>query len=173
MTGPPPAERPALALRHPTEGDQPRLVTVVDEWIGGRHVRHLLVRAWFRHVASTSWIAEDDRGGPIGLVIAYASQDLPDEGVIHLIGVHPGHRRRGIGRALIESSLADLAANGIGTVTALAWPGEPIATAFFRSVGFRADDGRGTQNLYGTPAYPDYEAPGEDRIVFVQRRGGG
>jgi hypothetical protein len=24
----------------------------------------------------------------------------------------------------------------------------------------------GSQNLYGTPAYPDYDADGDDRVVF-------
>jgi ribosomal protein S18 acetylase RimI-like enzyme len=128
------------------------------------------VRAWFRHVASTSWIAEDDAGAPIGVLIGYLSQERPDEAVLHLVAVHPSHRRRGIGRALVESLLADVAeaAGGRVTVTALAWPGEPIAVAFFRALGFGPDAGPGSQNLYGTPAFPDYEAPGEDRIVFVR-----
>ena len=31
-------------------------------------------------------------------------------------------------------------------------------------MGFAPDDGPGTQRLYGTPAYPDYDADGEDRV---------
>jgi ribosomal protein S18 acetylase RimI-like enzyme len=163
---------PSLALRRPTEADQPRIAAVVDDWFAGRRVRHLVVRAWFRHVASTSWLAEDDAGQPIGFLIGYRSQDRPGEAVLHLVAVHPSHRRRGIGRALVESFLADVAgtvgrgATGERTVTALAWPGEPIAISFFRSLGFRPDAGPGSQNLYGTPAFADYETRGEDRIVF-------
>ena len=33
-------------------------------------------------------------------------------------------------------------------------------------MGFAPADGPGTQNLYGTPAYPDYDADGDDRVVF-------
>lgn len=157
-----------MTYRHPTEADQPRIVGLVDEWFGGRRVRHLVVRAWFRHVASTSWLAEDEDGAPIGFLIGYRSQDHPDEAVLHLVGVHPSHRRRGVGRAMIESFLADAAAGGARTVIALAWPGDPIPIAFFRALGFRPDDGPGSQNLYGTAAFPDYEADGEDRIVFVR-----
>jgi len=160
---------PGLTLRHPTEADQPRVVAVVDDWFAGRRVRHLVVRAWFRHAASTSWLAEDATGQPIGFAIGYLSQDHPDEAVLHLVAVHPSHRRRGIGRALVESFLADVSAARVTTVTALAWPGEPGAIAFFRSLDFRPDDGPGSQNLYGTPAWPDYESGGEDRIVFVRR----
>lgn len=158
-----------LVLRHPIEGDQPRIVELVDDWFGGRRVRHLVVRAWFRHWGSTSWLAEDAAGHPIGFLLGYRSQDHPSEAVVHLVGVHPSHRRRGIGRALISSFLADVAGAGVTTVTALAWPGEPIAIAFLRALDFRPDDGPGSQNLYGTPAFPDYESAGEDRIVFVRR----
>ena len=38
--------------------------------------------------------------------------------------------------------------------------------AFHRALGFDAEIGHGTQNLYGTPAYPDYDADGDDRVVF-------
>lgn len=156
-----------MTFRHPTEGDQPAIVAQVDEWFAGRRVRHLVVRAWFRHVASTSWIA-DEGGSPIGFLIGYRSQDHPAEAVLHLMAVHPSHRRRGIGRALVESFLADVAASGARSVTALAWPGDPIPTAFFRALGFSPVDGPGARNLYGTIAWPDYEAAGEDRIVFVR-----
>ena len=35
-----------------------------------------------------------------------------------------------------------------------------------RQRGFEPIEGVGTQNLYGTPAYPDYDAEGDDRVVF-------
>lgn len=159
-------------LRHPTEADQPRIAALVEDWFGGRRVRHLVARAWFRHVASTSWLAEDGSGQPVGFLIGYLSQDHPVEAIVHLLGVHPSHRRRGIGRALVESFLADVAGAQVSTVTALAWPDEPMAVGFFRALEFQADDGPGSQNLYGTPAFADYETAGEDRIVFVRRDGG-
>jgi hypothetical protein len=33
-------------------------------------------------------------------------------------------------------------------------------------MGFTPSEGSGTQNLYGTPAFADYDADGEDRVVF-------
>ena len=41
-----------------------------------------------------------------------------------------------------------------------------MSVVFHRALGFVADEGEGTQNLYGTPAYPDYDAEGDDRVVF-------
>ena len=86
--------------------------------------------------------------------------------MIHLVAVDPNNRRRGLGGRLVEAFVADQERTGARTVVALAWPGEPSSVAFFRALSFRADDGPGTQNLYGTPAHPDHEAPGDDRILF-------
>lgn len=169
-----------LDLRHPTEDDQPRVAAVVDWWFGGQHVRHLVVRAWFRHFGSTSWIATgrgagDDHAGDapdqvaVGFLVGYRSQDHPAEAVLHLLAVDPNLRRRGIGRALVDAFVGDAAAAGATTAVAVAWPGEPIATAFFRAAGFEPDDGPGSRNLFGAPGFPDYEGDGEDRIVFVRR----
>ena len=163
------SDAPALRFRRPNEADQPRIVSVVDEWFGGRRVQHLVVRAWFRHTAATSWIVDDPAGSPLAILLGHLSQDHPEEAVLHLVGVHPSHRRRGIGRALAESFATDMATRGVQLVTALAWPGEPIPVAFFRALDFEPDAGPGSQNLYGTVAMPDYEAPGEDRIVFRRR----
>jgi ribosomal protein S18 acetylase RimI-like enzyme len=156
-----------VELRHATEDDQPRIVGLVDEWFSGQRVRHLVGRSWFRHFGSTSWLAVDGGGHPIGFLIGYRSPDRPTEAVVHLVGVDPNRRRRGIGGALIEAFVADSERIDVGTITAVAWPGEPPATAFFRALGFRPDDGPGTRNLFGTTAYPDYDGAGEDRIVFV------
>jgi len=158
----------APALRHPTEADQRRLVGLVDEWFGGRRVRHLVGRSWFRHFGSTSWLAADPAGRPVGFLIGYRSPDRPGEAVIHLVGVHPNDRRLGVGRALVESFLSDVARAGVTTVCAVAWPDDPIAVAVFRALGFVPDDGPGSQRLFGISAFPDYDGDGEDRVVFVR-----
>lgn len=158
-----------FSVRHPTEDDQPRIVAMIEEWFSGQRVRHLVGRSWFRHFGSTSWLAEDVSGAPMGFLIGYRSPDRPTEAVIHLVGVDPNHRRRGIGRALVAEFLVGATERGVATITALAWPGEPPAIAFFRALDFVPEDGAGSQNLFGTPAFPDYDGPGEDRIVFVRR----
>jgi ribosomal protein S18 acetylase RimI-like enzyme len=158
-----------LALRHAFESDHAAIAAVIDEWFGGRRIAHLAGRSWFRHVGSTSWLATDDAGRPVGLLLGFRSPDHPDEAVVHLLAVDPNRRRQGLGRRLVETFAADLAARGATEIVALAWPGDPPAVVFFRAVGFRAEDGPGSQNLFGTPAFADFEAPGDDRIVF--RRG--
>jgi GNAT superfamily N-acetyltransferase len=163
-TGP---TRDDVMIRHATEDDQPRIVRLVDDWFSGQRVRHLVGRSWFRHFGSTSWLAVDVGARPIGFLIGFRSPDRPTEAIVHLVGVDPNHRRQGIGRALVDAFVADAERLDVGTITAVAWPGEPPASAFFRVIGFRPDDGPGSQNLFGTTAFPDYDGAGEDRIVFV------
>jgi ribosomal protein S18 acetylase RimI-like enzyme len=156
-----------LTFRHPTEADHARIVGLVDEWWGGRRMRALLPRLWFQHFTSTSWIAEDDAGRLAGFVIAFISQDDPTTGYVHMVGADPNRRRAGIGRALYRQVFDDFAARGVHRVNAITWPGDRQSVAFHGSIGFRVDDGPGTQNLYGTPAYADYDGDGDDRVVFT------
>ena len=157
-----------LTFRHPTEADHARIVGLVDEWWGGRRMRALLPRLWFQHFAGTSWVAEAADGRLEGFVVAFISQDDPTTGYVHMIGADPNRRRGGIGRALYEHVFDDLAARGVRRVTAITWPGNRQSVAFHQAIGFRVDDGPGTQNLYGTPAYADYDGDGDDRVVFVR-----
>lgn len=159
-----------LELRRPTEADHAAVADVVDHWFGGRRVWPLAGRSWFRHFSGTSWIAGDD-GRPQGFVLGFVSPDRPAEAVIHLLAVDPRRRRRGVGRALVERFVTDAASRDCRLVTAVAWPDDPGSIAFFRAVGFVADDGPGTQRLYGVPSYPGYELAGEDRTVLSRTIG--
>jgi ribosomal protein S18 acetylase RimI-like enzyme len=155
-----------VALRRPVEADHRRLVGNVDEWWGGRRLHPLFLRLWFQHFCTTSWIAEDGAGTILGFLVGFISPDHPERAYIHLVATNPNRRRRGLGRLLYERFLEDVAARGVRTVSAVTWPGNRVSVAFHRAMGFRIDDGPGTQRLYGTPAYADYEADGDDRVVF-------
>jgi ribosomal protein S18 acetylase RimI-like enzyme len=160
------SEASSVTFRHAEEADHPAIAAVIEHWFAGRHVAALAGRSWFRHVGSTSWLALAPSGRPIGVLLGYQSHDHPEEAVLHLLAVDPNVRRRGLGRALVDRFSDDVASRGVREVAALVWPGEPPVSAFFRAVGFRADDGPGTVNRFGMPAYPDHEAPGDDRILF-------
>ena len=164
---------PGVVLRHATEDDQPRIVGLVDEWFGGRRVQHLVVRAWFRHFGSTSWLAKDEAGRPIGVLLGFRSPDRPADAVVHLVAVGPNRRRQGVGRSLVDAFRGQLEGAGVTTLTALARPDEPVAIAFFRALSFRPDEGPGSRNLFSVPAFPDHEGAGEDRVVFVHPIGAG
>jgi ribosomal protein S18 acetylase RimI-like enzyme len=155
-----------IRLRRPTEADHRSLVGKVDEWWGGRSIHPIFPRLWLQHFSGTSWIAEDGEGRPVGFLVGFISPDHPDEAYIHMVATSPNHRHAGLGRRLYEQFFADARASGAGHVTAVTWPGNRLSVAFHRALGFAPADGPGTQNLYGTPAYPDYDADGDDRVVF-------
>ena len=156
----------AIRLRRPVEADHRGLVAQVDEWWGGRAIHQLLPRLWFQHFTGTSWIAEDPDARAVGFLVGFISPDHPDQAYIHMVGTSPNHRHGGLGRLLYEQFIADARARGARRVTAVTWPGNRVSVGFHRAMGFGPADGPGTQNLYGTPAYPDYDADGDDRVVF-------
>ena len=157
-----------LVFRRPVEADHATVVELVDEWWGGRRMRALLPRLWFQHFTGTSWVLETPNGRLVGFVVAFIGPDDPSIGYVHMIASDPNRRRAGIGRTLYERVFGDLAARGVRKVRAITWPGNRTSVAFHRQLGFRIDDGPGTQRLYGTPAYPNYDGWGEDRVVFTR-----
>jgi ribosomal protein S18 acetylase RimI-like enzyme len=163
-----PPGKPELRFRRPTEADHPAIVERVDDWWGdGRRLHDLLPRLWFQHFTGTSWIAETESGGLAGFLVGFVSPDHPDIAYVHMVAADPNLRRRGVGRALYGAFIADVARRGVRTVRAITWPGNRRSVAFHRALGFAVDDSPGTQRLYGTPAYADYDYPGEDRVVLT------
>jgi ribosomal protein S18 acetylase RimI-like enzyme len=158
----------APTFRRPTEDDHARISPLVDDWWGGRRMPWLARRLWFQHFTGTSWIAEDADGHLLGFLVGFISPDDPETGYVHVVGTNPNRRRQGIGAALYRRFFDDVASHGGRRVTAITWPGNRVSVAFHRSIGFRVVDGPGTQNLYGTPAFPDYDGDGEDRAVLVR-----
>jgi len=155
-----------LRFRRPTEADHATIVEQVDDWWGGRRLHDILPRLWFQHFTGTSWVVEDATGRLVGFLVGFISPDRPDEAYIHMVGTSPNHRRSGLGRALYERFYEDAQAGGARRVTAITWPGNRVSVGFHRAMGFEPAAGAGTQNLYGTPAYPDYDSEGGDRVVF-------
>jgi GNAT superfamily N-acetyltransferase len=163
------SEDPAIAgvrFRRPLDADHAVLVGHMNEWWGGRKMQQLFPRLWLQHFTGTSWLAEDEAGRPIGFLVGFVSPDHPEVAYVHLIATDPNRRRRGLGRALYERFFEDARARGAARVNAVTWPGNRISVGFHVAMGFKPASGPGTMNLYGTSAYPDYDADGEDRVVF-------
>jgi len=155
-----------ITLRRPVEADHARLIRVVDDWWGGRRLRYLLPRLWLQHFTSTSWIAEAGTGELAGFLVGFVSADHPFVGYIHMAASSPNHRRHGVGRRLYAAFADDLRSRGVRELRAITWAGNRQSIAFHTALGFRVDDGPGTQRVYGTTAYVDYEGDGEDMVVF-------
>lgn len=161
------------SLRRPTEADYRAVAAVVDDWWDGKVVQGLLPRLWFRHFASTSWIAElenADGGRPTvaGFLVGFISPADPTIGVIHALGVDQRRRRMGIGTTLVEAFVADAGTAGARTLETLLWPGNRRALPFLAALGFRSDPDPEARPIYGLPAIEGYDFGTEDRARFVR-----
>ena len=163
-----PASEPGIVFRRPTEADYGSMVRVIDDWWGGRDMQWLLPRLWLQHFSGTSWLAETEDGRLAGFLVGFLSQDRADTAYCRLIATNPNLRGRGLARDLYERFFADARAAGRTRVMAITWPGNRTSIAFHRALGFEVDAGPGTQNLYGTPAYPAYDFEREDRTVLIK-----
>ena len=179
----PPKRRPApaYALRHPTEEDLAALEGRLRDWME-QHGSMGPGRAWSRNMAGTSWLAEADPAGadpadagepgaaqagrPLGILLGLASPHATGEASIQRIAVDPEFRRRGIGRALVDRFSDAQERSGASRLTATCRPDDRPSLAFFAALGFRPNAGPGSRNLYGVPAFEDWEGPGEDRVLL-------
>lgn len=164
----PPERRPAPAytLRRPREDDLAALEERIRDW-SDQHGPVGPGRAWSRHVAGTSWLAEADAGGrALGILLGFASLDHPDEAVIQRLAVDPEFRRRGIGRALVGRFAETQAGGGAARLTAACRPDDHPALGFFAALGFTPNAGPGSRRLYGVPAFENWDGPGEDRALL-------
>jgi ribosomal protein S18 acetylase RimI-like enzyme len=103
--------------------------------------------AYFKTRASSSlFVAETAEGELVGALIAAWDGW---RGNMYRLAVHPGHRRHGIGRQLLDAGEAHLRAVGGRRVTALVAHDDPVAAGFWDAAGYPVDAeiGRRVRNL--------------------------
>jgi len=160
-----------LTHRAVNESDHARVMDVMVEWWGGRDIRGLLPRLFFQHFNDTSFIVEkpalseaEGDGALVAFLIGFISQSEPRAGTpfrvgyIHFAGVHPEHRRAGLGRALYERFFELARARGAREVLSITAPANTGSIAFHTQMGFVASG-----------PIPDYDGPGDDRVAFKKR----
>ncbi len=97
-----------MNIRHVQVDDYLPIVSVMNDWWGGRQVSHMLPRLFFEHFRNTSFVIEQDGKNlrqevPIvAFLIGFLSQSQPDEAYIHFVGVHPDYRKQRLGKTLYE-----------------------------------------------------------------------
>lgn len=149
----------ALGFRPMTAADLPAVLAIE---------RASFPRPWsatsFERELGLAWSAielalEEGTAGP--RVVGYAcTWSVADE--IHLmnVAVHPGRRRRGIGRHLVDRVLADAVARGARAVLLEVRSGNAGARRLYGHVGFRQIGLR--RSYYG---------PGQDALVLQRLLG--
>jgi ribosomal protein S18 acetylase RimI-like enzyme len=118
----------------------------------------MLPKLFFIHFEGTSFVAEDPSGELVGFVCGFLSQAAEDEAYIHFVGVDPEVRGDGLGRTLYERFFEEVRMHGRTVVRCVTSPLNRRSIAFHEAMGFEVDR-----------VVPDYDGPGEDRVLLVKR----
>jgi ribosomal protein S18 acetylase RimI-like enzyme len=155
-----------MHIRHPQQEDYYRIITVVNDWWGGRSMTGMLPKLFFIHFRDTSFIAEVD-GEIIGFLVGFLSQTYPEEAYVHFLGVHPNFRKQGVALTLYEHFFNEVRQRGRNTVRLVTATVNKESIAFHLHIGFEIEPQE--TKIDGIPFYQNYDGLGGDRVLFVKR----
>lgn len=143
-----------VTIRGITKSDYDAVVSVLDRWWGGP-AGERAHPVFFYELGDRALVA-DDEGAIVGFLLGFVAKGPPPVGYIHLVGIHPEHRRRGVGKMLYERFITDCSEAGVTQLKAITPRGNQGSVDFHRALGFdvREDE--------------DYAGPGRHRTVFMK-----
>jgi ribosomal protein S18 acetylase RimI-like enzyme len=153
-----------MHLRNIQEADYASVISVIDDWWGGRPMADMLPRLFFIHFQETSFALEHNHQ-IIGFLIGFVSQSRPTEAYIHFVGVHPDWRQQGLGERLYIHFFHTVRQRGCRLVSCITSPANKGSIAFHTRMGFTP---LGDRIEDGIPVKTDYDGRGNSRVVFVK-----
>ena len=144
----------ALRIRAATKADFDQIVAVLDRWWGGPSPEraHPL---FFHEFGETALVAEEG-DHLVGFLLGLHTTGASPTAYIHLVGIHPDHRRRGVGHDLYGTFCERARAAGVPRAKAIAAVGHDGPIRFHQALGFQ-----GTED-------PNYAGRGRARMVFLK-----
>lgn len=132
--------------------DYQHVVQVIDRWWGGP-TSALAHPIFFYELGSLARVVEND-GIMVGFLFGFVADGPPKTGYVHLVGIHPDYRRRGVGKVLYQSFEEEARAAGCRRLKAITSPGNDTSVAFHTALGWTSAE------------VEDYAGPARPRIVF-------
>ena len=134
--------------------DYDLIVQVIDRWWGGP-TSALAHPIFFYELGEMARIVEDN-GVVVGFLLGFIARSSRDGdvGYVHLVGIHPDHRRRGVGRLLYSAFEQDCIKAGVKRMKAITTIGNEGSQQFHQVLGWDMVE------------VEDYAGPGRARIVF-------
>jgi ribosomal protein S18 acetylase RimI-like enzyme len=149
------------------EADFPYFSALLDDWWGGRNMRAMLPRLWFKDFGDTSFVARDETGRPVGFLVGFASPSQAGRAYVHFIGVDPETRKSGVGKSLYRHFFELCANRGLDYVEAVTHPNNSVSLAFHEAMGFSAlASNGGIEQPTQAQGFDDYDGEGEPRVVM-------
>jgi GNAT superfamily N-acetyltransferase len=165
-----------MNVRRITKPDFDRIVEVIDHWWGGP-ISTFAHPIFFYELGDQALIIEQGSemiGFLLGFIIpraerverperversestAATASDTPHTGYVHLVGIHPDYRRRGVGRQLYDRFVDECRAARCVRMKAITTHGNEGSIRFHVALGWNMQD------------IEDYAGPGRRRIVFTK-----
>ncbi len=91
-----------MEIRGLTKADYDYIISVLDQWWGGPAGRRA-DPMFFYEFGEHALVAELD-GQVIGFLLGVMLPGPSATGYVHLVGIHPDHRRRQVGKSFTPSS---------------------------------------------------------------------
>ena len=137
-----------------TKADFDHIVDVIDKWWGGPMANYAHPM-FFYELGDNALIVEDD-GRIIGFLLGFSVFKQPKTGYVHLVGIHPDFRRRGVGRVLYEEFTERCRTLGCERMKAITTTGNEGSIKFHQALGWQSSE------------VEDYAGPDRRRIVFTK-----
>ena len=146
-----------METRRITKADFDRIVEVIDHWWGGP-ISTFAHPIFFYELGDMALVVEEN-GTLIGFLLGFLARVPEPVGYVHLVGIHPEHRRKGVGRLLYSKFTTAAADAGCTRLKAITTTGNEGSLRFHLAQGWQAQE------------IDDYAGPGRKRIVFTKELG--
>lgn len=159
-----------LGTRPLSKQDYDLIVSVIDEWWDGPSTA-LAHPLFFYELGRLARVAEIDDSGIVGFILGFVAESYlggtpkaPPPGAkigyVHLVGIHPAFRRRGVARGMYAAFEAACRDEGCVAVKAITTHGNEGSVRFHLALGYTVSN------------VEDYAGHGRARVVFEKKLGG-
>ena len=156
-----------IVTRPLNKQDYDTIVSVIDEWWEGPSTA-LAHPLFFYELGRLARVAELDDAGIVGFLLGFVSEShvggTPKAkppgskiGYVHLVGIHPAHRRQGVARGMYEAFEQASIAEGCVGLKAVTTHGNEGSIRFHLALG------------YAVSTIDDYAGHGRARVVFEKK----
>lgn len=142
-----------MKTRRLTKADYDEIVREIDRWWGGPTTA--LAHPMFYYELGDLARVVEDAGMVVGFLFGFLCPD-GKTGYIHLVGIHPDYRRRGVARMLYTAFEEDCRHAAYKRLKAITTFGNEASVAFHRALGWTSTE------------VDEYAGPGRMRIVFTK-----
>ena len=146
-----------MQTRKITKGDFDQIVEVIDRWWGGP-MANFAHPMFFYELGDNALIVEEDNR-LVGFLLGFIVFKPPKTGYVHLVGIHPDFRRKGVGRILYETFTERCRGLGCERMKAITTSGNEGSLRFHQALGWTASE------------VEDYAGPDRKRVVFTKELG--